>query len=110
MSSLSVGVVSFLGPASASPVFSQGLLSNFCEWERLKSELKSSSPLSEGTSEFFLNSKHEPLRFNYPVMNREEENYEQEARRVMYDYLSLTDINNFPGKNYRRIFFCVCRL
>jgi len=34
-----VGIVSFLGPPSAAPVFTQGLLSRFIEWRRLQSDL-----------------------------------------------------------------------
>ena len=35
----SVGVVSWLGPPSAAPVFTEGLLSRFCEWKRLQTEI-----------------------------------------------------------------------
>lgn len=36
----SVGVVSWLGPPSAVAVFTEGLLSRFCEWDMLKRETK----------------------------------------------------------------------
>jgi len=39
LSPLPVGVVSWLGPPSATPVFTEGLLSRFCEWKRLQTEL-----------------------------------------------------------------------
>jgi hypothetical protein len=34
----SIGVVSWLGPPSAAPVFTDGLLARFCEWKRLQKE------------------------------------------------------------------------
>jgi len=34
-----LGVVSWLGPPSAAPVFTEGLLARFCEWKRLQSEV-----------------------------------------------------------------------
>jgi hypothetical protein len=40
---LSIGVVSWLGPPSAAPVFTDGLLSRFCEWKRLQNELGNSA-------------------------------------------------------------------
>lgn len=35
----SVGMVSWLGPPSAVPVFTQGLLSRYCEWTKLQEQL-----------------------------------------------------------------------
>jgi pimeloyl-ACP methyl ester carboxylesterase len=39
----SVGVVSWLGPPSAAPVFTDGLLARFCEWKRLQTEVGSAA-------------------------------------------------------------------
>ena len=58
----SVGVVSWLGPPSAAPVFTEGLLSRFCEWKRLQNEVGNGAL----------------------------------AKDVMYRFLCMTNIDNFP--------------
>lgn len=68
----SIGVVSWLGPPSAAPVFTDGLLANFCEWKRLQNDIDSK------------------------ISDKQQIVDAKDAKDAMRQFLQLTDIDNFP--------------
>eukprot|EP01012_Entosiphon_sulcatum_P042166 TRINITY_DN5611_c1_g1_i1.p1 TRINITY_DN5611_c1_g1~~TRINITY_DN5611_c1_g1_i1.p1 ORF type:complete len:434 (+),score=29.10 TRINITY_DN5611_c1_g1_i1:540-1841(+) len=82
-----LGVVSWAGPPSASPVFAQGLLSYSCAWASLGADAKANN------LEAALAEPQSPYPIPESLQGQDESTY---LRQLMWRFLQLTDIEKFP--------------
>jgi hypothetical protein len=97
LSPIPVGVCAWVAPPSAAPVFSKGLLSQFCAWTTLEKQLlvdiqqQQQQPPHQNVDILQLNKDTTTTTTTNSTRKI------HDVKEVMDSYLSFTDIRNFPS-------------